>query len=87
MGDIADEHYAALFDERDERSGDEGYGPFYGRSQPQCRRCRSNEVYWQAGYKPDGTPGWRLFNEANHRPHLCASGAAPTEDAFGVVPE
>lgn len=83
MGDIADEHFDRMMDE-----GYDGGGWGHGlRQAPQCRRCRSQEVHWKEAYKPDGSRGWRLFNDGNNRPHLCASGAAPSEAAFGVVPE
>lgn len=94
MGDIADEHYDRMMDEgfyggwcgRRRLGGDTNVETDGLRREPECNRCGFKEVHWKEAYKTDGSHGWRLFNDSNNRPHLCGQ-AAPSADAFDVVPE
>ena len=49
-------------------------------SNVKCSRCGSRDVYWQEIVNGDGTQGWALFDDSNHRRHLCQS--APSADGF-----
>lgn len=80
MGEIADDHYAAMWDELDTGEEDEWYdSPYAGRSRVygppiKCNRCGAAGLYWQRTAQ-----GHQLHNKADLTPHVCPP---PSADEF-----